>query len=109
MITGLRYSATERGIPEFMDEFLSRARTAIQQDTAFLREGIFARPAGDAPPQSSRSIGLGPKLAESIGTASFEHVAGVDEIRERMDATLESEFNNAYGQCAMACARFTMV
>jgi hypothetical protein len=105
----LRYAANERGVSDFLDEILRRVKAAIDSDREFCGDGIFARPVASENPDGARAAGLGPTLAAMIGAASFDDVTGVEQIRDRLDATLESEFVNAYGHCAMACARFTMV
>ena len=93
--------------------FLLEARITIPKiiarDTNFIKNGIFNHPITNREEDTPRNQGLGPELAKVIIETSFATNALVAPIYDEVLKIFELEFNNAYGQCSIACSNFTIV
>ena len=98
--------ARGRRIPDVSVSARAAIDEAIAANAEFAKDGLFAAPREAG---SARYRGLGADLAAAIVAASFSDNVSIAPIRDRIAATVEAEFVNAYAQCARACAKFEII
>ena len=79
----------------------------IFEDKNFIENDIFSTPTANQDYGDPRNTGLGPELSSLIVKTSFGQNNNLDSIIVEIEKVVQTEFNNAYGHCSIACSKFT--
>ena len=105
----LELSAVERNATPFLIEAKITIPKIIARDMDFVNQGVVNRPTSNREQDEPRNSGLGPELARVIIDTSIGTNPLVSPIYEKVVEMFETEFNNAYGHCSLACSTFTII
>ena len=104
----LELSAVERNASPFLLEARISIPKIIARNVDFIDQGVVNRPTSNREQDQPRNSGLGPEIAKVIIDASVGTNSLVNSIYEEVIEMFETEFNNAYGHCSVACSTFTV-
>lgn len=104
----LELSAVERNAAPFLLEARISIPKIIARNVDFIEQGVVNRPTSNREQDQPRNSGLGPEIAKVIIDASVGTNSLVNSIYEEVIEMFETEFNNAYGHCSVACSTFTV-
>ncbi|MBO32647.1 MAG: hypothetical protein CMM74_06675 [Rhodospirillaceae bacterium] len=105
----LDYSAEERNAKPFLLQAKNTLPKIIRENSDFMERGIFNSTMSNREEDTPRNRGLGPQMATIITEVSFAGNRVLSPAFEKIRDTVEAEFNNAYGHCAIACNAFLVV